>query len=141
MAKKSKKRKKDSREKDWKDREGRGKGKHKEREENDMKSEVEKIGIAKPTSEPVKELTYQQEVIKTFLPLIFGVIAGIISFFVTGDLRTRDPLSIVVLVLTIYINKFIMPNFDIELQGKDWAGIGFLTFTTWYISWTLLLNI
>jgi hypothetical protein len=97
----------------------------------------EKVEEKKEISEP----DYFKEIIKTFLPLIFGVVAGIVSFIVTGNIRTRDPLSIVVLVLFVYINKFIMPRFGVELQGKDWAGVGFLTLTTWYISWTLLLNL
>ncbi len=87
------------------------------------------------------EVDYRKEIIKTFLPLLFGMVAGLISFLISGTMRSRDPMGIIVLVIFIYINKFLMPRFGIELQNKDWAGIAFMTFTTWYISWTLLLNL
>ncbi|AGK60924.1 hypothetical protein Asulf_00919 [Archaeoglobus sulfaticallidus PM70-1] len=119
MAKK--KRKFDARKKEGKD--------VKDRDVKDSKPEAELV------------LTPKHELAKTFIPLFFGLIAGIISYLITGDVRSRDPISIVVLVIFIYINKFIMPKFDITLQSKDWVGFAFLTFATWYISWTLLLNI
>ena len=89
----------------------------------------------------VEEVDFKKDIIKTSLPLLFGIIAGLISFLISGSMRSRDPMGIIVHVLFIYINKFLMPKFGIELQGKDWAGIGFMTFTTWYIVWTLLLNL
>ncbi len=78
--------------------------------------------------------------LKTYIPLVLGIIAGIITYFITNGLRNRDPLGIIILVIFIYIHKFIMPRFDVKIESKDWVGIGFLTLATWYISWTLLLN-
>lgn len=78
--------------------------------------------------------------LKTFLPLLMGVIAGIVSYFITGDMRSRDPFGILVLVMMIYLHKFILPKFGLTIETKDWLGISFLTLATWYISWTLLLN-
>jgi hypothetical protein len=112
------------------------KAKKKPKAEEDKPLETEK----KIEIEEV-EIDYKTEMIKSLLPLIFGVIAGILSFLLAGNLRSRDPLGIIILVLFIYINKFLMPRFGIELKGKDWAGIGFMTFTAWYIIWTLLLNL
>ncbi|RLI84663.1 hypothetical protein DRP07_00485 [Archaeoglobales archaeon] len=89
----------------------------------------------------VEEVDYKKDIIKTFLPLLFGIIAGLISFLISGSMRSRDPMGIIVLVIFIYLNKFLMPRFGIELQSKDWAGIAFMTFTTWYITWTLFLNL
>lgn len=100
-------------------------------------NEVEKEKL----EEFIEEVDFRKDLIKTFLPLVFGIIAGLISFLISGNLRSRDPMGIIVLVLFIYINKFLMPKFGIELQGKDWAGIAFMTFTTWYIVWTILLNL
>ncbi|RLI85730.1 MAG: hypothetical protein DRP01_05595 [Archaeoglobales archaeon] len=82
----------------------------------------------------------REGLIKTLVPLLFGVVAGIISFFVTGDVRKRDPLGIIILVFLIYINKFLIPRFGVEVEGKDWIGIGFMAFAGWYIAWTFLLN-
>ncbi len=84
---------------------------------------------------------YGKGLIKTFIPAIFGCIAGILSFLITDGVRLRDPLGIVVLVFSIYVNKFVMPKLGIELEGKDWAGISFMTFASWYMVWTFLLNL
>ena len=78
--------------------------------------------------------------LKTFLPLLLGIVAGVVSYAITGDMRSRDPFGILVLVMFIYIHKFLLPRFDITIETKDWLGISFLTLATWYISWTLLLN-
>ncbi|MBE8540608.1 hypothetical protein [Geoglobus acetivorans] len=82
----------------------------------------------------------EKNLLKTFVPLIVGLVAGVLSYFVTGDLRTRDPVGIIVLVFFIYLHKLILPKYGVEIESKDWVGIGFLTLATWYISWTILLN-
>lgn len=79
--------------------------------------------------------------VKTYLPLIMGSIAGIISFLITGNLRGRDGLAIIILFLFIYLHKFLIPKFGVEIEAKDWIGISFLTISSWYILWTILLNI
>ncbi len=78
--------------------------------------------------------------LKTYIPLALGIVAGIITYYVTNGLRSRDPLGIIILVIFIYIHKFILPKFSVKIESKDWVGIAFLTLVTWYISWTLLLN-
>ncbi|WP_457548911.1 EMC6-like membrane protein [Archaeoglobus sp.] len=83
----------------------------------------------------------REGLIKTVVPLILGVVAGILSFLITDGIRSRDPLGIIVLVLLIYVNKFLLPKLDVNLEGKDWAAISFMAFAGWYISWTFLLNI
>jgi F0F1-type ATP synthase assembly protein I len=117
----------------------------KERKKQQERKEDDKISIkeGKKTEEKqiVIEVDHKKEVIKTFLPLLLGILAGIVSFYITGDMRSRDPAGIIILTVFVYLNKFILPKFEIEPQGKDWAGLGFITFTTWYITWTLLLNL
>jgi len=78
--------------------------------------------------------------LKTYLPLLFGVFAGVLSYIITDQVRSRDPLGIIVLVFFVYIHKFILPKWGVKIESKDWVGISFLTLATWYISWTLLLN-
>ncbi|MDI9609742.1 MAG: hypothetical protein QFX36_00245 [Archaeoglobales archaeon] len=80
------------------------------------------------------------ELIKAIIPVFFGIFAGIFSFLITQDLRQRDAFGIIILVLFIYLQKFIFPKFKVELQPKDWAGISFITLSSWYIAWTFLLN-
>lgn len=81
------------------------------------------------------------ELKKTLIPILFGALAGLISFFVAQDLRQRDAFGIIVLVLLIYIQKFIFPKLRVELKPKDWFGLSFLALSSWYITWTFLLNI
>jgi len=96
--------------------------------------------------EPIKEKPeqksedYRSDVIKTLVPLSLGSIAGIISYYTTIG-ASRDPIGIIILVMFIYLNKFILPKMSVELKGKDWIVISFLSFTTWYIFWTILLNL
>ncbi len=78
--------------------------------------------------------------IKTVIPLVLGILAGILSFLITDGTRSRDPLGIIVLVFFIYINKFIFPKLNIRLESKDWLGISLMSFAGWYITWTFLLN-
>ena len=84
---------------------------------------------------------YGKELMKTFIPIVLGCIAGFLSFLISNGIRSRDPLGIMVLVFLIYVNKFIMPKLGIELESRDWAGIGFMTFVSWYMIWTFLLNL
>ncbi len=88
----------------------------------------------------MEEYDMKKELLKSIVPIVFGVIAGIISFFITGDVRQRDPFGIIVLVFLIYIQKFVFPKLGIEIESKDWVGFAFLTFASWYISWTMMLN-
>jgi len=82
----------------------------------------------------------KKELLKTLVPIVFGAIAGAISFFITGNVRERDPFGIIILVLLIYAQKFVFPRFGIEIESKDWAGFTFLSFASWYVAWTMLLN-
>lgn len=77
---------------------------------------------------------------KTLIPLLMGFLAGVISFLITQDVRTRDPFGIIVLVFLIYAQKFLIPKFE-KIEAKDWVAISFLTFAGWYILWVFLLNL
>jgi hypothetical protein len=83
----------------------------------------------------------EAELKKTLIPITLGAVAGLISFLVTQDLRQRDAFGIIILVLLIYVQKFIFPKLGIELKAKDWIGLSFLTLSSWYILWTFLLNL
>jgi len=84
---------------------------------------------------------YEESLIKTFVPLALGTLAGIVSYVITDGIRSRDPLGIIVLVLLIYVNKFLLPKLRVKLEAKDWGGITLISFASWYVIWTLLLNI
>jgi hypothetical protein len=84
---------------------------------------------------------YRAELLKTFVPIVLGIVAGVLSFAISDGVRSRDPLGITILVLLIYVNKFLLPKLGVSLEGKDWAGISFMAFASWYIVWTFLLNL
>ncbi|MCS7121080.1 MAG: hypothetical protein NZ895_00530 [Archaeoglobaceae archaeon] len=77
---------------------------------------------------------------KVLIPLFLGIIAGLLSYIITFGVRGRDPLGIIVLVLFIYIQKFILRRFE-KIEAKDWISISFMTFAGWYIFWVFLLNL
>ncbi|WP_290901302.1 hypothetical protein [Ferroglobus sp.] len=77
---------------------------------------------------------------KTYLPILLGALAGVLSYLVTQDLRTRDAIGIVILMLFVYVHKIILPKFGEKIETKDWVAIFFLSLCSWYVSWTLLLN-
>ncbi|MCS7130173.1 MAG: hypothetical protein NZ872_02000 [Archaeoglobaceae archaeon] len=81
------------------------------------------------------------ELKKAIVPVLFGILAGFFSFLVTQDLRQRDAFGIIILVLFIYIQKFVFPKLNVKLQPKDWFGLSFITLASWYIAWTFLLNL
>ncbi len=87
-----------------------------------------------------EEYDMRKELLKVVVPIVFGIVAGIISFIITGSIRQRDPFGIIVLVLLIYLQKFVFPKLGVEAEGKDWLGFAFLSFASWYVSWTMLLN-
>ncbi|MEM1578143.1 MAG: hypothetical protein QXN34_03325 [Archaeoglobaceae archaeon] len=81
------------------------------------------------------------EMKKVLIPIFLGIIAGLLSFLITQNLRERDAFGIIVLVFFIYLQKFIFPKIKIKLEPKDWVGLAFLCLTGWYVTWVFLLNI
>ncbi|MFQ6118973.1 MAG: hypothetical protein ACE5KE_03690 [Methanosarcinales archaeon] len=79
---------------------------------------------------------------KTILTGIIGIAVGFASFYLKIDDIPIILIILIVVVLT-YIQKFIYPylNIDVDNFGvKDLLYIGFMTFDFWFVSWTLLLN-
>ncbi|MEM4566262.1 MAG: hypothetical protein QXD49_06660 [Archaeoglobaceae archaeon] len=82
-----------------------------------------------------------KDLAKTIVPIALGVIAGVVSMLITQGIRERDPFGIIVLVMFIYIQKFLFPKLGIKLELKDWLSISFLSLASWYVCWTLILNV
>lgn len=82
-----------------------------------------------------------KDIAKTAIPIILGAIAGIFSMSITQGIRERDAFGIIVLVVFIYIQKFLFPKIEIKVEPKDWVGISFLSLASWYVCWTFLLNV
>lgn len=86
-----------------------------------------------------KKEEYAEGIIKTVIPSLFGVLAGVISFFVISNPLSEDGLLIAILL--ILVQKFVFPFLHINLEGaKDWIYISFMTIFCWFVTFALLLN-
>ena len=81
---------------------------------------------------------YVEGLKKTITPLLFGILAGLISFFVVKNPTSEDGLLIAILM--VMVQKFVYPFLHTSIKGaKDWIYISFMTVFSWFISFTLLL--
>lgn len=86
-----------------------------------------------------KKVEYAEGIIKTVIPSLFGVFAGVISFFVVSNPLSEDGLLIAILL--ILVQKFVFPFLHTNLEGaKDWIYISFMTIFCWFVTFALLLN-
>lgn len=98
-----------------------------------MGTENEKRGEAKKKEE------YVEGIIKTAVPSLFGVLAGVISLFVLNNPSSEDGLLIAILL--VLVQKFVYPFLHTNMEGaKDWIYISFMTVFCWFVSFTLLIN-
>ncbi len=93
-------------------------------------------------TEEERKKEYIDGIKKTAVSGIFGIFAGIISFYLAGEGQVRAGFGFTVLAFAILIQKYIYPLINVtgELKPKDWFYIGFMTLSFWFVSWTLLLN-
>ncbi|MDY6932434.1 MAG: hypothetical protein SVJ22_11035 [Halobacteriota archaeon] len=79
---------------------------------------------------------------RTFVPLAFGVLGGVLSSVFAGDFD--DVVSFVVLLLMIGLQIPVYSFIDIEVKDfnqKDWVYVLAMTFLSWFVSWGVLLNL
>ena len=91
------------------------------------------------SGEDKKKEEYAEGIIKTAVPSLFGVLAGVISFFVITNPVSEDGLLIAILM--VLVQKFVYPFLHINMEGaKDWIYISFMTVFCWFVTFALLLN-
>ena len=87
-----------------------------------------------------KKAEYVEGIIKTVVPFVFGVLAGVISFFMLGSNPTSED-GLLIALLMVLIQKFVFPFLHTSIEGvKDWIYITFMTLFCWFITFSLLLN-
>ncbi|RZN37757.1 MAG: hypothetical protein EFT35_05665 [Methanophagales archaeon ANME-1-THS] len=87
-----------------------------------------------------KREEYEEGLKKTLTPSLFGVLAGVISFFVVPNPASEDGLLIAILM--ILVQKFVYPFMHTSIKGaKDWIYISAITSLCWFIAFSLLLNL
>ncbi|HKL97544.1 MAG TPA: 4Fe-4S dicluster domain-containing protein [Methanocorpusculum sp.] len=105
-----------------------------------------------------KKARHAERVIRTAIACGLGMVAGIVSYYLAGTpnpintsmieagiagIQANPIVGILVLLVAIVIQKsiFMIIRIDTSKLGKkDWFYQGFLTFATWYISWTIMLS-
>lgn len=88
-----------------------------------------------------KQWAHIRGVLVTTLAALAGIIAGgLASVFASGP---DDPIGVVILGAAILIQFPILRVIRIEVETfgpKDYLFIAFITFSFWFIAWTILLS-
>ncbi|MDO9522609.1 MAG: 4Fe-4S dicluster domain-containing protein [Methanocorpusculum sp.] len=105
-----------------------------------------------------KKARHAERVIRTAIACGLGMVAGLVSYYLAGTpnpintsmieaglagVQANPIVGILVLLVAIVLQKslFMVIKIDTSKLGKkDWFYQAFLTFATWYLSWTLMLS-
>ncbi|HJJ89495.1 MAG TPA: 4Fe-4S binding protein [Methanocorpusculum sp.] len=96
-----------------------------------------------------KKIEHSKRVIRTLIACVFGMVAGVVSYFTAGtpNLETGTQavpfIGLLILLVAIILQRtlFILIRIDLSsLNKKDWFYQAFMTFSMWYISWTVVLS-
>jgi hypothetical protein len=108
-------------------------------------------GEAKPEGEKAprrklskaeKQAQHMDRLKRTGIACMMGVLAGVLSFYADA-VPTGTALGILFLAACIVFQKYVFLALRMDYLGlaaKDWFYQGFMTFSLWFISWTLLLS-
>jgi hypothetical protein len=108
-------------------------------------------GEAKPEGDkaPKKKLTraekqaqHMDRLKRTGIACAMGILAGMLAFY-ADRVPTGTALGILFLLAGIVFQKYIFLALRMDYLGltsKDWLYQGFMTFSLWFISWTILLS-
>jgi hypothetical protein len=91
---------------------------------------------------------YTGRVIRTIIAVLAGFLAGLVCFVTEGAAAqsggSRSALfPILILIAAIIIQKHIFMLLRLNpsaLEKKDWFYQGFMTFSFWFVTWTILLS-
>jgi hypothetical protein len=87
--------------------------------------------------EEEKRKVYIDGIKRTIVPCILGITAGALStFFLEEGWR----LLVMILLMMILIQKPIYRQIGIDMKGKDWVYVAFMTFNLWFVTLTLILT-
>ncbi len=112
----------------------------------ETKPEVEKPPRKKLTRAE-KQDQHMDRLKKTAIACGMGILVGVLSFYI--DTNPPPPvtygtaLGILLLFAGIVFQKYVFLALRMEylgLSAKDWLYQGFMTFSLWFITWTILLS-
>jgi hypothetical protein len=94
----------------------------------------------KKLSRAEKQAQHMERLKRTGIACGAGILAGVLAFF-------ADPvpsgLGILLLLAAILLQKYLFLALRMDYLGltsKDWFYQGFMTFSLWFITWTILLS-
>jgi hypothetical protein len=101
----------------------------------------------RPVSVPETD-GYTGRIIRTIIAVLAGFLAGLICFVTEGAAlqsgRSGSVLfSILILIAAILIQRHVFMLLRLNpslLEKKDWFYQGFMTFSFWFVTWTILLT-
>ena len=113
-------------------------------------------GEAKPEGEkaPRKKLTraekqdqHMDRLKRTGIACAMGILVGVLSFYIDTTpppaISYGTALGVLLLLAGIVFQKYVFLALRMEylgLSAKDWLYQGFMTFSLWFITWTILLS-
>ena len=102
----------------------------------------------KPEKKPEKKqenqkiLQHVQGIKKTIMASLFGIVGGIISYYL-NIVNYGIIVGVLILIILIYLQRQALPAIGIDIKEfrfTDWFYLGFMTFAFWFVSWTILLS-
>jgi hypothetical protein len=91
---------------------------------------------------------YTGRIVRTIIAVLAGFFAGLICF-ITENMAAQSGASrsvifpILILIAAIIIQKHVFMLLRLNpslLEKKDWFYQGFMTFSFWFVTWTILLS-
>ncbi|MDD1670655.1 MAG: hypothetical protein LUQ67_05010 [Methanomicrobiales archaeon] len=107
----------------------------------EAKGEPEK-GQKRKLSKAEKQAQHMDRLKKTAIACGMGILVGALSFF-ADTTPTGTALGILFLIAGIVFQKYLFIALRMDYLGltaKDWLYQGFMTFSLWFITWTILLS-
>jgi hypothetical protein len=95
-----------------------------------------------------KQAAHVQRITRTTVACVAGLLSGVLSYLLAGTpdatgIQAGASTGILLLAAAIAVQRYLFPlvGADIPLlTTKDWFFQGFMTFSLWFISWTVLLS-
>ena len=90
-----------------------------------------------------KQAQHMDRLKRTGVACGMGILVGALSFYVDTTARAGTSLGILFLLAGIVFQKYVFLALRMDylgLTGKDWLYQGFMTFSLWFITWTILLT-
>ncbi|WP_226990637.1 hypothetical protein [Methanosarcina acetivorans] len=105
----------------------------------------EKKSLPKQKTPEEKQKAHRDDIIKTVVAAILGVIFGVVMFvqYGAGEDRIWYAILMIVIGITYYAQKLLYIPLKIdakEFKFKDWFFVEFVVMDFFLVTWTLLLN-